>query len=505
MRISRLTLAALTAGVALTMLGLPEAVAQEEQCVGTPPKGGKWVASGELYLNRARNPRSAGDRRKRFQEAIDILTEGYEKQPTNPKNYLLAGQAYIGLLDFRMADSAWDGALDLWSCYAAELDSLRYAAWIDAFNLGVRYSGQNDIEKAKEYYELAFVVYDGLPQSQIQLAGFYAQEAQEAQAAGDLEKAAEARRKAIDLYAGAVPSLQSERLNDATRAQYSRAAYFNLAQFLAQDERYEAAAQAYEDFLEMEPGEPVAMANAAVVLTHAADQALDAAYELDDSEEKAALEEKGNALKARATTYYEELLSRDDLTADDYHDVGAGLKTIQDQERAAKAFTIALDLQPYRFDSLQQLAFVLYSSGQYDSLVVVAKTLNDRYPNNMNNMALLANAYRELEQSENALEILQMRDDLKIEVMRLDMQQEEGVVIISGTLHNLGLPEGTPVALQFELKDEAGETVGTIDETFEAPAEEGTSRISVQAVAEVPLSGFIFHLSLPGADATGTR
>ncbi len=59
MRMSRLTLAALAAGVALTILGLPEAAAQEEQCVGTPPKGGKWVASGELYLNRARNPKSA--------------------------------------------------------------------------------------------------------------------------------------------------------------------------------------------------------------------------------------------------------------------------------------------------------------------------------------------------------------------------------------------------------------------------------------------------------------
>ena len=493
----------ITVLVAGLILGAPPRTlaAQDEQCEGSEPQGGMWVRSGELYLDRANRNPDPQETNKLYQDAVDILQEGFEKQPDNPRNYVMAGEAHIGLRHYTTADSLWDKAESMWSCYHTEIDSLRYNAWVRAFNLGVRYTRSEDTERATEWYRNASIIYEGLPQSFIQLANFYAQQAQETT---DPEAAAEARTEAIGLYRQALGALDSERLSEEDRQQYGRAAYFNLAQLLAFDERYEEAARAYEDFLHIEPNNVLAKTNAAVVLTRGADQAMDQAEEVEAAEEKAALQAKAEELAKEAAQHYQDLLAREDLSADEYHEIGTGLARSDAHDLAVEAFNKALDLEPYRPSTLEQLAFTLYANAQYDTLVTVAKKLVERYPLNQNNIALAANAHREIEDRETALKYLEMREELEIELGQLEMERGEGVVDIEGVINNLRLEQGTPITLQFDIHDELGEVVASTTATYEAPAQNQAARFSIEIPIETPVAGFSYKRLSGEGEATGT-
>ena len=493
MTLRRLALMAGT-GVLLGLWALPT-MALAQECSGSRPRGGRWVASGELYLDRARrNPRPE-EKRDLYQQALDVLVEGFAEQPDNPRNYLLAGRAYEGLNDYVGADSVWRKAEELWSCYHATIDTLRYTAWTRAFNRAVGYHRQGETDRAVEEYENAYKVYKRLPQSMLQLGNIYAQEAM---SAASEESRRELQQRAIEAFEAAIATMgQAERLSLEDRLQYSRAAYFNLAQLLAFQERYEEAAQAYESFLTQEADNVAALSNAAVVLTRAARQAASEAEELDEGPEKEALRAKSDSLDAIATRYYEQLLAREDLEADDYHNIGVGLSQIGLHVQAAEAFSKALDLHPYRANSLEGLGLALFYSQQYDTLVTVAQTLAERYPLSENNLNLLASAYRELDDTEAALEVLERRNELTVELpdQQLRLEAGEGTYTISGVLHNISLEPGSTVELVFDFYDDLGELVASAPLSVAAPDQNATVQFNVSVESAAPLSGFTYRLA----------
>ena len=489
----------------LFALGLtPVQAAAQEECVGANPRGGMWVSSGELYIDRARRNTRPEDKRKLYQQAVDILSEGFEAQPDNPRNYAMAGTAHIGLQDYTSASQVWDKAEELWSCYHAEIDSLRFDTYVRSFNLGVRYGSAGDREKAIEAYRNANIIYPALPSPLIQIGSFYTQMSQEAADAGDSETESDYRGRAIEALRGAMDALDAERLTDDDQARYGQAASFNLAQLLAFDERYEEATQAYEIFLEISPDNVTAKSNAAVVLTLAAAQSYSQAGEMEEGEARSALEAEAEAFADRAANHYQELLAREDLDAEAYHDIGAGLSRSQNYEQAAIAFEKALELQPYRPNSMEQLAFSFYATSNYEKLIEVGATLVERYPLNLNNLALLANGYRELEMSDKALEILEKREVLKLELMDLEMETQEGAHIIHGSLHNLALEAGSTLEIAFDLRDEVGEVAGSTSVSMQTPEIDTAASFQVRVESEVPVAGFTYRVVLPGEEATGS-
>ena len=489
---------------AVVLVTLPAVAAAQEDCVGDKPRGGMYVSSAELYLTKARaNPRPE-DKAKLYQQAIDVLKDGFVRQPDNPRNYEMAGQAFVGLGDYVAADSAFTKAEDMWSCYAGPIDTLRYNAWVPAFNRGVGYAQQGDIEKAMQDYQNAWTIYKQLPQSMLQIGSLYAQQALTAESDAQRE---ESQEKAIDAYTVAVGVLAERpaRLSEAQQQELGRAASFNLAQLLAFEERFEEAARAYTDFLAQEPGNVDAMTNAAVVLTRAAMQATSEAETLEDGPPKEQLVAKSDSLSAIADDLYHQLLAREDLAATDYHNIGLGLLQIGMYEEAAVAFGKALELEPYRMNSLEQLARVFFSGQRYDTLEVVAKTLVDRYPLSLDNLALLANAYRETEQAEKALEILQRREALPCEVTDLDLEAEEGGYTISGYLLNLKMAPDTPVELQFDFYDTAGEVAASKTVTVVAPAPQADVQFDVTTESSAEIIGFSYKpLNVETTSAAGT-
>ncbi len=496
MRIRRLALAVAVAGLLVTTTGTP-ASAQKE-CQGSKPRGGRWATSAELYLQKARNPTSAKDRRVRYKQALDVAVEGWAKQPKNPRNYEMAGVAYTGLGDYAGADSAFRKAVELWSCYEAHIDTLRYNAWVQAFNAGVRYSESGDMEKAVQSYRNAWTVYKKMPQPMLQIGSLYARKAQEAETEEE-QKAAQdeaiaAFRKALDVL-----EQGSERLTDEQRLEFTRAASFNLAQLLALQGRYEEAAKAYERFLTIEPENVDATNNVAVVLVRAAQQLADSAAELEEGPERDAALAKADSLQSAADAYFSRLLARDDLDAQDYHNVGLGLMTIGRYDEAAEAFNKALELEPFRVKSLEQLGRAYLWAEKWDTLAAVSKTLVERYPLSLDNLALLANAYRELGQVNEALEVLKRREALEVELLNLDFKAEEGKFSVTGEIHNIKAQPGSALALVFDFYDDSGEVVATKDVSLTVPGPDETTEFTVSIESSAPISGFAYR---PASEAS---
>lgn len=488
----------------LPLLGLPAAAQAQENCEGHKPEGGKWTTSAELYLQRARQNPDPQDKQDLFRQAVEVLRDGYEHQSENPRIYTMAGQAYAGLGEYENADSAFTRAEELWSCYEGHVDTLRFNAWVVAFNTAVRYTQSQENEKAAEAYLNAWTVYKELPQPMIQLGGLYAQQAMNAE---DVEERNQAQKKAIEAFGNAIQALDdpSPRLTEDRRAEYGRAAAFNLAQLLAFDGRYEEAARAYERFLEQEPGNIDALSNLAVVVTRAASEAEKQAGELEEGPEKEALVTKADSLRTMAASYYTDLLEREDLEPSDYFNLGVGLARLGHHPEAVGAFNQTLEYEPYNHDALEQLALALYQTQQYDSLVFVAQTLVERYPLDLNNMALLANAHRELDQREQALAVLEGRDTLKVEVIELDLERSEegGEYTLSGALHNVKAAPSTPVHLVFDFYDDSGEVVASESLTIETPAQGERTEFSVSTQSSMLISGFVYRRG-DGSQSTGS-
>ncbi len=315
----------------------------------------------------------------------------------------------------------------------------------------------------------------------------------------------EARRaaqdKAIEAYDLALSTLAEEsgRVSDAQRLEYGRAATFNMAQILAFEERFEEAAQAFAAFLELEPDNVAAQSNAAVVNVRAATQTREAAEQLEDGPEKEALLAKADSMVAVANAFYAELLAREDLKANEYHNVGLGLTQIGFDEDAVIAYEKALDLEPYRVTSLEQLARAHFGAQEWEKLAAVAKLLVERYPLNLDNLALLANAYRELELNDSALVVLQQREALDAELLELVPQPEEGAYTVTGYLHNLKSEPGTELTLQFDFYDSEGAIVASEMLSLRTPEKEARAEFSVSTESSHAISGFTYRRADPGA------
>jgi tetratricopeptide (TPR) repeat protein len=486
----------MSGAAALALLVAPGLLEAQEDCVGTKPGGGRAVSSAELYLTRAQRAGKPEDKRNLYQQGLTELERDMERRADNPnpRVYLLAGRFYVETDRYATADSAWKRAEELWSCYHATIDTFRYNAWVNAYNRGVRYAGAEDDEQALESYEKAWTIYDRLPQPQIQSGSVYANQALNPEISA--EEQGVLRDKAIAAYEAALtafPRMEPGRLSEDRVLEFGRAASFNLAQLLAMDERFEEAAQAYTQFLEQEPGNVDAITNAAVVLTRASRAYNRESLEMEDGPEKEALQAKSDSLRRVATDYYEQLVNREDLEAEDYHNIGNGLAQIGLNAEAATAFEKALDLAPYRANSLEQLALALFREGQYDRLLASANLLVQRYPLSMNNLAMLANAYRELGQTDSALAILQRRELVDLELMQLDLTNAEGTYTISGQLYNIKHDAASPVQMVFDFYDDAGTVVATETVTFEAPPAGAASVLNVSIESPALISGFTYR------------
>lgn len=445
--------------------------------------GSMWATSANLYLDRARDNTNPQEQRDLFQKTLDISLEGIQKDDDNAQHYARAGQGYIGLGDLVGADSMLTKAEQLAPACKDEIEQIRYNAWAGAFNTGISHLRSSDIEKALTQFELASVIYQGQPEALLQLGSLYAHKAQDLQ----LADGAAAKAQADSLYEKAIASYEKA-VAVAEQPDHKEIAAFNLAQLLATHERYEEAVEAYRAYLEGNPDHVVAQTNLGIMLLSLADH-----LESQDAPEAKA---RAEAARTEAKELYSELSNRPDLTLDDLRQVGGGLLTLGDYAAAARTYRFVLEERPYDYDALLRLANSFYLADQADSLLSVAQTLVERYPNQANTMAFLAHAHRELGDTKAALRVLEAREALKIEVVDLDARfdAQTNALTVSGRIQNRALTPGTPVRLRLELLDHEGQIVAT--EEISKPARATESSVDFEATFETSeqIAGFRYSI-----------
>lgn len=438
---------------------------QEQQaCEQHRPRDGVYAHKAQEYVERARDEENLQDRRGYYNFALRQMWEGIEAEPDNPNYYLMAGQLSLEVGDYVGADTLWDRAACLWQPYVLRISGLRTVEWSDLIEQANELLAAGETGAAMDLYSKAYIINDREPHTIFHVASYNVQLAQTAE--NDslrqvyMDKASWGFREAL------AATGRSESLTEEQRGEFYWTASTNLAQILAFEGQLLEAAAVYERFLEMYPDYADARSGLASYLAMHVVALRDSAESIEDEAERESLLTEAAGIEGRVLEQYSALLGMEgvNLGADEYEEMGIGLYELGAYGDAFVAFNKALALEPYRPQSLEYLCHALYQAQRYDSLLVVAEQLVERYPANADFLLLLAHAWRGNNDSQKALEVLQLREALPFQLSPVSLLGGA----IFGELRNLGLEPGASIVVAFDFYDSGGNVVGT--GTLEMPA-----------------------------------
>lgn len=434
------------------------------------PSSNVHTRSAETYLVQAEQEPVLADKRGFFEKALEASLAGIKASPDNPRSWYQAGVAYAGLKDWAGADSTFDRAASLYPEYAAEIDPVRLAAWIEAYNAGVTALQANNVEEAQRSLELANMLYKKRPEAMVTLGSLYVQQ-------GDFVKGEAVFREALELLRGPARANLNEQ-QAASWAEDELTVALRLSNIYVEQEKFAEAEQVYRALLESQPENGMARANLAVVLARAG-----------KTEEAAAI--------------YRELLGEEELSEATLFNIGIGLFRAQDFGQAARAFERARELNPVAHETLYNLGQSLYAQASrletesetadaarkreiqtelgrlYGELLTRTEELLTLDPTNRNAMMMLAQSQRSLAELDtvnadglrrNALATLEAHEATPFEITNIRIVPAEGSVQILGRVTNLKAAEGSTITFRFSAVDRAGTEIAGEDITVTAPA-----------------------------------
>jgi tetratricopeptide (TPR) repeat protein len=431
----------LVAGL-IAAFGLPLSLFAQE-CA---EKGNQHTRGADVELSYAARRDDPQPKETRYARAIEKLEVTLQDEDPLPRAYLLAGQAYLGLRDVAGADSMLSKLASVEPACADLISELRFNAWVPLYNAGINSLQAGDQADALEAFLKANVIFAD-SRSLTNAANIYQQQ-------GD-------NPKAIELY--------EQVLAGGGDPEMVRAASINLAELLRMEGRGDEALAIYSDYAAANPDDVLGLLNYAVALMDSGDQ-------------------------EGAATLFEELLARDDLSFRQWSQVGIGLYRAQDFTQAAVAFERAHDMSPLNKETMENLANTYYQAERYQELVPVAGELVQRYPFESVNYNLLANAYRELDDTDAALAALERRDELKFEFLRSQLAAvSEGVWSVEGQVMNKSAVAGSEVLVPVQLLGDEGQVVISEDLLITLPAEGEATTFLLQFQIEESVTGFQYE------------
>ena len=425
-----------------------------------------------------------------YQSALSSAIEAIQADPDNPKAYLLAGQAAIGLNNYVQADTMFDRAEEIYPDYQPTVASEREQGWVNAYNLGVQAMNEGNLERAQQFLEGADALYQERPEAKMALGGFYTRQ-------GETEQAIEAYSGAYEILSGPPPEGIAE---DQVAAwdQNRRVAAFNTAQLMAQAGRHAEAAEVLGTFLN-EYG-----------------ASLDEATRLQGTTARAGfLAQAGRTDEAEAL--YNDILTRPNLTSADYFQIGIGFFETGDYERAAEAFGQAAELNPYSRDALLNLVQSAYSAtldleeapespdrnerlmGLYDQILEAGEQVREFDPLNRDILSFMLRTYRakaEMADDAEAQRLTQATQELFREYQQQPYQVGQIALVrqannraqIRGTLTNLAGTAGEEVTLEFSILGSNGQVLSTEPINVTVPAQTESAQFSTTIT--LPADGF---------------
>ncbi len=421
-----------------------------------------------------------------YRQALDAALQAVAETPQNPKAYLLVGQAAVGVGEWVQADSMFTRAEEMYPPYADQIEAEREQGWVLAYNQGAAAVAENDLDRALAMFEAADLLFQGRPEARIGLGSVYANQ-------GDLEASAEAYLGALEIAEGPPPAALNEEQTaawDETRQTVA----LNAAQLLSQTGDFARAARVLQRYVD-EYGAALAPQTSLRVRT-----ALAGFYAQAGENE-------------RAEAMYEDVLGRDDLSADDYFQAGIGFFNTGDYARAADVFATAAELNPYSRDALLNLVQSLYSHALeleeaegaeapeeelrslHQRTIQAGQEVKAMDPLNRNLISFMLRSYRsladlsspsearELNATAQALFRSYQAQSYEVSDIQLAMQSASQMQI-AGTLSNLSGTPGEQVQLRFDILDLQGQVVDSTMITVVAPA--GNTAVQFSGTATVP-------------------
>lgn len=432
----------------VALFGSP-AILLAQECAD---KGNKHTRGADVELSYAARRDDPQPKEDRYARAIRTLEPTLTDDDPLPRAYLLAGSAYLGLRDYAGADSMFKKLSSSDPACADLINELRFNAWVPLYNSGINSLRAADQDAALATFLQANVIYED-SRSLTNAANLYQQQGDNA--------------KAMDLYARA--------LEVGGDPDMVRAASINMAELLRMEGRTEEALAIYSDYAADNPDDVLGLLNYAVALMDAGDA-------------------------EGAEQLFTELLQRDDLSFRQWSQVGIGLYRAQDFAQAAIAFERAHDMNPLNKETMENLANTYYHAERFEELIPIAGELVGRYPYESVNYNLLANAHREMQDADAALEVLQRRDALTFEFLRSQLAPvSEGIYSVEGQVMNKSAAAGLEVTVPIDLLGESGDVITSEDLLIVLPPEGEATSFLLQFEIEEIVSGFQYT----GGGSTG--
>jgi tetratricopeptide (TPR) repeat protein len=415
-------------------------VTGEAYAPGTPPRESRFTGAATLFLAQ-----------EQYEQALAQAQQGIEAEPGNPRHFFLAGSAHAGLGNVDQALEMWRRAEEIYPAYELEIEPAREGAWAEAFNEGVRAYNAGDMAGAIAAWTRANRIYNARPEAFLNLAVIHTQQS-------EYDRAIEVYREGI----ASVERLPATRMlteeEQEERAESRVTMVENLAQLLTYTERHADAEQLYRQQLTRDPNNIQLQANLA-----------------------AAIAQQGR--QDEAAQIYTRLLGQPGLGSTDLFGIGVALFNAQDFTRAAEAFRRVTEAQPNSRDAWYNYANALYAGQQFQPLVAAAQRLVELDPLHENSALILAQAYRETNQSQLALQALQRNQQVPIHLEDLQLRPTEGRNVVRGRAVGNQAAPGTPVQIRFTFFADATQ-LGTQTVTVSAPAQGASANF--EAVLENP-------------------
>lgn len=420
---------------------------------GIAPRDSRFTTPATLYIAQGQ-----------FEQALQEAQQGIAADSTNPRHYFLLGQAHAGLGNTEEANAAWARAEQLYPAYELEIEPARESAWADAFNQGVEAYNSNDMAGAVAAWTRANEIYQLRPEAYQNLAAIYTQQ-------GDYEQA-------IAAYQGALAAVESEPAarvleeEEIADREASRAtALENLAELLLFTEQHAQAEELFREQMQQDPDNVALQGKLAAAIAA----------------------QPGRESEAQAM--YNELLGRSDLDAATLMEIGVVLFQQQDFARAAEAFERVTEARPNSRDAWYNLANALYAAESWEALIPIGERLMEIDPLNYDGSLMLARAYRDAGQNDNALRELERIEAAPIRLQKLQTRQGAGRTTVSGEVMGGQASAGTPFQLRFTFYGENGAALGTETVTVNAPATETVTPFEVHLQTETPAVGYTYEVA----------
>lgn len=419
----------------------PTAATAQEQESACQLEGSPGAQTASEKFAEARDAASPEAAQAAYMAAWDAVKNDME---TNPTAAFLAANAAIGLGNYEEADRLLDLFLERKPDCAAEATNTRYNGWVTLYNEAIQAYQEGDNARALERFEVANMFHPDL-------RGF--------NNAALLHMEMGETDEAIATYEMA---LESDVEGDEEQR---RQIITGLGDLLASEGRPDEAAAAYASYLEEHPDDVVARIRYALSL-----------MSTDRAEEAAGI--------------FEEILSRDDLTTQQWVEVGVGLYNSESYADAATAFGKARSQNPYNKEAMENLVNASVQAGETGQVLALADTLVNWYPHEPANYQLLATALARSDKDMEAMQALQTGETLTVVFELVQMAQaNDGSYVVRGSVE---AREGAPASIEipFEFLGADGSVVATETLALSLPAAGESQRFDLTVTSETPIAGF---------------